>query len=145
MRTRTAEHLRPLLREVVLSLGGVLATHTVADEVVRDIVRAIGWVVDRRLDGGGIAAAASDPTKAPAPTRRAHPAIIDLLARLESGAAEPEESEWLRLPGLYRRWELEQVMEVDQEFLIEAEGNDQQGTSLFAVYSRPRTGEEVAS
>jgi len=29
--------------------------------------------------------------------------------------------------------------------MIEAEGKDQQGTSLFAVYSRPRAGEEVAS
>ncbi len=44
--------------------------------------------------------------------------------------------EFLRLPGLLRRWEIEQVVEAGREFYIEEAGKACDGTQLFAVYWR---------
>jgi hypothetical protein len=41
-----------------------------------------------------------------------------------------------RLPGLFRRWELGQVIEVGDEYRIEDAGATVDGTPLFAVYRR---------
>lgn len=46
--------------------------------------------------------------------------------------------EFLRLPGLFRRWEFEQVIEVSDEFHIAAAGTTEDGTELFTVYCRER-------
>jgi hypothetical protein len=46
--------------------------------------------------------------------------------------------EFLRLPGLFRRWEFEQVIDGSDEFHIEAAGTTEDGTALFAVYCRER-------
>ena len=46
--------------------------------------------------------------------------------------------EFLRLPGLFRRWEFEQVIDGSDEFHIEAAGATEDGTALFAVYHRER-------
>ena len=44
--------------------------------------------------------------------------------------------DFLRLPGLFRRWEVEQVLDAGHEFHIEAAGTAADGTQLFAVYWR---------
>jgi hypothetical protein len=47
---------------------------------------------------------------------------------------QPEE--FLRLPGLFRKWEVEQVLDGDHDFHIEEAGTASDGTQLFAVYRR---------
>jgi len=44
--------------------------------------------------------------------------------------------EFLRLPGLFRRWDIEQLLDAEHEFHIEAAGTAADGTQLFAVYRR---------
>ncbi len=52
-------------------------------------------------------------------------------------------AEFVRLPGLYRRWELEQVLEPGLDFHLEEAGEASDGTPLFAVYRRePNHAEE---
>ena len=46
--------------------------------------------------------------------------------------------EFLRLPGLFRRWELEQVIEGSDEFHISTAGSTEDGTELFTVYYKER-------
>ena len=46
--------------------------------------------------------------------------------------------DFLRLPGLFRRWELEQVIEGSDEFHISAAGETEDGSELFTVYYRER-------
>jgi len=46
--------------------------------------------------------------------------------------------EFLRLPGLFRRWEFEQVIEGSDEFHIQSAGATDDGTELFAIYCRER-------
>lgn len=50
--------------------------------------------------------------------------------------------EFLRLPGLFRRWEIEQVLEPGMDFHIEEAGTASDGTPLFAVYRREPNNEE---
>ena len=45
---------------------------------------------------------------------------------------------FLRLPGLFRRWELEQVFEGSEEFHISTAGETEDGTELFSVYYKER-------
>lgn len=44
--------------------------------------------------------------------------------------------EFLRLPGLFRRWELQDVVEAGPDFHFEETGTTTDGTPLFAVYRR---------
>lgn len=46
--------------------------------------------------------------------------------------------EFIRLPGLFRRWEFEQVIEGSDEFHISAAGATEDGTELFMVFHRER-------
>lgn len=39
-----------------------------------------------------------------------------------------------RIPGLFRRWELSQVVEAGSEYRIEDAGETEDGTPLFAVW-----------
>ena len=48
-----------------------------------------------------------------------------------------------RLPGLFRRWEVQQVLEAQHEFHIEGAGTATDGTQLFAVYRRRHNQEEM--
>lgn len=50
-----------------------------------------------------------------------------------------ESDEYLRLPGLFRRWEFEQVIDGSGEFHIEEAGATADGATLFAVYHRARS------
>ncbi|MFZ5442345.1 MAG: hypothetical protein ACOZQL_20215 [Myxococcota bacterium] len=45
----------------------------------------------------------------------------------------------MRLPGLFRRWEIEQVVDPGADFHLEEAGDASDGTPLFAVYRRERT------
>jgi len=40
-----------------------------------------------------------------------------------------------RIPGLYRRWELPEIFEVQRRYHIEEAGTHADGTPLLAVYS----------
>ena len=58
-----------------------------------------------------------------------------------SPRTNPEE--FVRLPGLFRRWEIERVLAAGQDFHIEEAGSAADGTTLFAVYRRePQTQKE---
>jgi hypothetical protein len=46
---------------------------------------------------------------------------------------------FVRLPGLFRRWEIEQVIDPGADFHLEEAGDASDGTPLFAVYRRERT------
>jgi hypothetical protein len=47
-----------------------------------------------------------------------------------------EDGEFIRLPGLFRRWELERVIEPGKDFHFEDAGEASDGTPLLAVYWR---------
>ncbi|MGH7296491.1 MAG: hypothetical protein ACRELB_16255 [Polyangiaceae bacterium] len=49
---------------------------------------------------------------------------------------ETDPAQFTRLPGLFRRWEIEQVLEPGSDFHIEEAGDASDGTPLFAVYRR---------
>ena len=51
---------------------------------------------------------------------------------------EEEDAEFLRLPGLFRRWEIERIIEAGPDFHFEEAGTTTDGTPLFAVYRRDR-------
>jgi hypothetical protein len=42
-----------------------------------------------------------------------------------------------RLPGLYRRWELNEVLEPHRNYQIEDAGTHADGTPLLALYATP--------
>lgn len=44
------------------------------------------------------------------------------------------QTELRRLPGLFRRWELSQVIEAGEDYRIEDAGSTSDGTTLFAIY-----------
>jgi len=46
----------------------------------------------------------------------------------------PSPYELRRLPGLFRRWELAQVVEAGEDYRIEDAGSTSDGTTLFAIY-----------
>jgi hypothetical protein len=48
----------------------------------------------------------------------------------------PDCDHYLRLPGVFRRWEFEQVIQGSDDFHIKAAGAAEDGTDLFAVYCR---------
>lgn len=50
--------------------------------------------------------------------------------------------EFLRLPGLFRRWELQDVVEAGPDFHFEEAGTASDGTPLIAVYRREPSREE---
>ncbi len=137
--------LRDALREVLFALGGVVDTHHLDDELVRAIASAIGAVIDRHLGrSAGTSGSMSHATRL-----RPHPAILELLKRIDaasnaSAARARSDREWLRLPGLFRRWELEQVIDAGDEHLVEDAGHDESGGSLFAIYARSYVTEENA-
>ena len=51
----------------------------------------------------------------------------------------PTDDDFVRLPGLFRRWEIEQVIDAGADFHLEEAGEASDGTPLFAVYRRERT------
>ena len=143
--------LRQALQEVALSSGDVVATHPVDDDVLGALAGSIGAIADRHLSDPSGRSRVMDRIE-PNP----HPAIEKLLARIgsppEPAAVEREAKagdhaageEWLRLPGLFRRWEFEQVIDAGDEYLVQQAGETEDGTKLFAIYSRPHAEKEEA-
>jgi hypothetical protein len=56
-----------------------------------------------------------------------------------------EAPEWIRLPGLFHRWEFHQVIarDSDEEFRVEQRGYDDRGAPLFAIFHRPKAAKET--
>ncbi|MHB1843259.1 MAG: hypothetical protein ACYCWW_00310 [Deltaproteobacteria bacterium] len=141
--------IREALQEVAPSLVGIGAARPVDDELVRDLTHALGRAIDRHIHGTAGRSGSMDPAHRE-PRPRLHQAIVELLAAIGFPAAPAPaakagaDHDWLRLPGLFRRWEFEQVIDVDEEFLVEEAGHDEQGLSLFAIYNRPHLGGEGA-
>lgn len=52
-----------------------------------------------------------------------------------------EDDDAWRLPGLYRSWELSQVLAPGANFRIEEAGHTREGTPLLAVFRVPVDGE----
>lgn len=50
----------------------------------------------------------------------------------------PGDEDFVRLPGLFRRWELNDVIELGADFHLEDAGEAADGTQLIAVYRRER-------
>ncbi len=57
--------------------------------------------------------------------------------RREDFQLERIRTDWVRLPGLYRRFEFERVIEVGRAFYIEEAGKDAQGWTVHRVFYRP--------
>ena len=51
-------------------------------------------------------------------------------------------AEFIRVPGLLRRWEMAELLEVGCDFHIEEAGHADDGTALFALYRRERPDKE---
>ncbi|AKF85053.1 hypothetical protein MFUL124B02_08680 [Myxococcus fulvus 124B02] len=49
-----------------------------------------------------------------------------------------EDNDYVRMPGLFRRWELEHLVDTEADFNVEPAGCTADGTELFAVYRRER-------
>lgn len=152
-----------LFEEEALVIGGLNAVHDVHDDFIRRLIRNLDVIRGRvlhRLDESALPEPAEKQT---ARSRlKPHPAIEDFRLKLrgvqpkanasvelnpdhreisdeEMGqddratpASRPDE--FIRLPGLFRRWELEQVLEVGKDFHIEDAGAAADGTPLFQVY-----------
>jgi len=50
----------------------------------------------------------------------------------------PGDAAFIRLPGLFRRWELHDVVELGADFNLEDAGEAADGTQLITVYRRER-------
>ena len=50
----------------------------------------------------------------------------------------PGDEDFIRLPGVFRRWELNDVIDVGADFHLEDAGEAADGTPLIAVYRRER-------
>ena len=58
------------------------------------------------------------------------------MRETETGSREPEEEPFVRVPGLHRSWEIQQLLEPGCELRIEEAGEAGDGTPLFAVYRK---------
>jgi hypothetical protein len=52
--------------------------------------------------------------------------------------AKKERDDLVRVPGLFRRWELGNVIEAGRDVRLEEAGTTSDGTELFAVYVQER-------
>ena len=52
------------------------------------------------------------------------------------GNRDEDAREFVRVPGLFRRWEIEQVLESGADYHLEEAGTASDGTKLFAVFRR---------
>jgi hypothetical protein len=54
-------------------------------------------------------------------------------------------SDFLRVPGLFRRWEIEQILVPGADFHLEEAGAASDGTPLYAVYRRQPAGPRASA
>lgn len=57
----------------------------------------------------------------------------------------PGDEDFIRLPGLFRRWELSEVVDLGADFHLEDAGEAADGTQLIAVYRRERKARSTPS
>ncbi len=50
-----------------------------------------------------------------------------------------DKTAYRRLPGLYRRWDLESIIEPGFEYYVEEDGKNEAGIELYTVYKRAPT------
>jgi hypothetical protein len=62
---------------------------------------------------------------------------------LPPGVPAPKPDEFTRMPGLFSRWELQQVVKPGPDFYLEEGGKLTDGTQLFAIYSRSPRGRRL--
>jgi hypothetical protein len=62
---------------------------------------------------------------------------------LPPGVPMPKPDDFARVPGLYQRFELQQVVKPGPDFYIELGGKLTDGTQVFAVYTRPSRGRRI--
>lgn len=65
---------------------------------------------------------------------------FDLEALLRKSA---DPNQYRRVPGLFRRWELEHLIEPGFEYFVEEQGEDAGGTTLYALFKREHEEQEV--
>ena len=58
--------------------------------------------------------------------------------------AETDPTELMRLPGLYRAWELAQIVQANCDYRVESAGETADGTQLFAIYRDSRFEADMA-
>ena len=59
-------------------------------------------------------------------------------------SADTSPDDLKRIPGLFRRWELAQIIEAGRDYRIEEAGEAGDGTVLYAVYRSVPTTDAVA-
>ena len=62
----------------------------------------------------------------------------------ERPSPQPDPEKFIRLPGLFRRWEIEEVLVSGLDFHIEAAGEASDGTPLYAAYWSEVTTPEIS-
>jgi len=76
-------HIHNVLREVALAIGGVFYSYPVPDEAVWATARSLDKIFRRALEAQTEQATLTDSV-APHSRGRKHPAIVELLRRLET-------------------------------------------------------------
>ena len=76
-----------LIREMVLCLAGIFAVHDVDDNVVWESARALDQVIERSLHRVSLPRCGRPPVNSGRPFRP-HPAMEELLRRVEAAAVE---------------------------------------------------------
>ena len=61
--------------------------------------------------------------------------MVRPAAKGNLGMHDSSDNQFLRLPGLYRRWELNQVIEPGEDYRIEGAGTAADGTPLYSIYA----------
>ena len=62
---------------------------------------------------------------------------------LPPGVPMPKRDDFSRVPGLYQRFEVQQVLKFGPDFYVEVGGKLTDGTELFVVYTRPSRGRRI--
>ena len=130
-------------------LGRTTAARHLGEDQVQELAPALDAAMRRHIPASaGMSPGVSYTSHTPSLTTT----NADLLTRIRDIAAALEASrqpadpgpdrEWLRLPGLFRRFELGELLAAGDEHLIEEEGCYMDGTPLFAMYTRPHVAEE---
>ena len=144
----TNNPLAMVFRDIVLVLGGVFAVRGTDDETIRRVARGLEKIYRRTFT-------ADNPIKdmEDKPMLTPHPELAQLLRLINGGneaAASSEgqgiffehSEEYVRMPGLFLRWEIEQVLEPGTDFHIEGAGKACDGETLYAVYRREQMKKE---
>ena len=70
--------------------------------------------------------------------------LFTVLRRMFGEPAEPEQYEYLRIPGLHLAAELEEVIEPEADYVVWQSGRFHDGRMLLTVYCRRRKEAEAA-